>query len=126
MGKLESRVLDMGLDVLDTEATDIVICSAMPTSYAEANATYALGRKVFGAGACFGSPADAVPNGRKVVSAAVADGMVEASGDATHWAAIDTVNTRLLAAGELAAAVTVTMGNDFTLGSFEITVPDQP
>lgn len=122
---LEDRVLDNGLTVLDTEATDIVVCSSEPTTYAEANATYALGRKVFGAGGCFGSPAAGSPNGRKVSSVAITDGSITADGTAAWWAAIDTGNTRLLAVGQLAASQAVTNGNTFSLPSFDIRIPSQ-
>ena len=35
-GKVHPRVLDSGLNVLDTEATHIYICSAEPMTYAQA------------------------------------------------------------------------------------------
>jgi hypothetical protein len=122
---LGDDVLDNGLTRLDTLATDIVICSALPTTYAEANATFALGRKVFGAGGCFGAPAAATPNGRKVTSAAITDGAVATSGTASHWGAIDTVNTRLGAAYTLASSQAVTAGNSFAIPAFDVRVPNQ-
>lgn len=123
--RLEAYVLDNGLTVLEDEATDIVICSQDPASYAEANATYCLGRKVFGAGSCFGSEEDASPNGRLVSSTVITDGAVSASGTATHWAVIDTVNSRLLAVGSLSASLAVTIGQSFSLPSFDVRIPSQ-
>ncbi len=122
---LQDYVLDNGLGVLNTDATDIVICSAEPTNYTEANATYALGRKVHGAGSCFGAPAAGSPNGRKVTSAAITDGSVTADGTASKWAVIDTANTRLLAVGSLASSQGVTNGNSFSLPAFDIRIPGE-
>ena len=122
---LSDRVLDLGLNVLDTEASHIHLCSQDPTTYTEASSTYSLGNKNFGAGAAFGSPAAASPNGRKVTSTAITDGSVTATGSAAKWAAVDATNTRLLANGSLAASQTVTSGNTFSLASFDIRIPNQ-
>ena len=120
-----SRVLDLGLNVLDTEADKIVLCSQEPTTFTEANSTYKLGEKSFSAAAAFGSPANGSPNGRKVSSTAITDGSVTATGTATNWAAIDTANSRLLAVGSLSASQAVTSGNTFSLPSFDIRLPNQ-
>lgn len=125
MSHLEDRVLDNGLTVLDTEATHIYICSAEPTSYASATTTSALGNMNFGAGSAFGSPASASPNGRKVTSASVATGSVTGTATATHWAATDNTNSRLLAAGSLSASQGVTSGNNWTLAAFDVRIPNQ-
>lgn len=120
-----SRVLDNGLTVLDTEADKITICSTEPTTYTEANSTYALGAKTFSTGGAFGAPAAGSPNGRKVSSTAITDGSVTGSGTAAYWAVVDTANSRLLAEGGLAASQVVTSGNTFSLGSFDIRLPSQ-
>lgn len=120
-----SRVLDLGLNVLDTEATHIYICSAEPADYTQATATYALGNKNYGAGNVFGAPAAGSPNGRKVSSAAFTDGPVTANGTASHWAVVDSVNTRLLAVGTLSAGQAVVSGNLFALATFSIQLPSQ-
>lgn len=122
---LQDRVLDSGLSVLDTEATHIYICSADPTTYTEATSTYALGNKSFGAGNVFGSPEAASPNGRKVTSAAVTDGAINANGTAAKWAVVDATNIRLLANGQLSASQGVTSGVAFSLNSFDIRIPNQ-
>lgn len=119
------RVLDLGLNVLDTEATHVYIVSADPTTFTEASSTNALGNKNFGAGAVFGAPAAGTPNGRKVTSAAITDGVVTGTGTATGWAITDNTNSRLLANGDFSASQGVTNGNTFTLGAFTITIPNQ-
>ena len=58
------------------------------------------------------------------VVAAITDGSVTANGTASHWAITDTGNSRLLATGALAASQAVSSGNTFTLGAFDIGIPD--
>lgn len=123
MPYLNDRVLDNGLQVLDTEADKILICSAEPATFTAANVTNALGNKTFAAGGAFGTPAARSPSGRKVTSTAISDGSVTGTGTASHWAAVDTVNSRLLAASSLSASQPVTSGNVFTLGAFDIGIP---
>lgn len=124
MPLIADRVFDLGLNVLDTEATHIYVCSAEPATYTAATSTNALGNKNFGAGAAFGAPADGVTNGRRVSSVAITDGTITATGTATHWAVTDNTNSRLLATGALSASASLTSGGTFTLGSFDVTIPD--
>lgn len=123
MPTVADRVLDLGLNVLDTEATHLYITSSEATTFTQASSTNALGNKNFGAGAVTGSPAAGSPNGRKVTTAAVTDGSVTATGTATTWAITDNTNSRLLATGTLSASQAVTSGNPFTLGAFDIRLP---
>ncbi|MDY0227227.1 MAG: hypothetical protein RBR38_10400 [Desulfomicrobium apsheronum] len=118
---LDDYVLDNGLTVLDTEANALVICSQLPADYTGANTTYKLGTKT--------TPAVTLGNGatsgRKAAVAQITDGSVSATGTATHWALIDTANSRLLAASTLSASQSVTSGNTFTLPAFDaVTLPD--
>jgi hypothetical protein len=121
MATLNDRVFDNGLTVLDTEANKIVITSQEATTYAEANATYALGDST---SLSIGAPQDRTAGGREVVVAAISDGTVTATGTATHYAILDTVNSRLLATGSLTASQAVTSGNTFTLSSTTVGIPD--
>jgi len=121
MATLNDRVLDNGLTVLDTEANKILITSAEATTYTEANATYALGNST---SLSIGAPADRTGGGRKVTVAAITDGSVTGTGTATHYAIVDTVNSRLLATGSLSASQSVTSGNTFTLSTVDIGIPD--
>lgn len=122
---LEDRVLDLGLNVLDTESSHIYICNTEPTTYVQASTTYLLGYKSFGAGGCFGAPAAGSPNGRKVSSVAVTDGTITTSGTAAWWAIADVPNSRLSAHGSLSASQVVSSGNTFTLATFDIRIPNQ-
>ncbi len=121
MATLNDRVLDSGLSVLDTEANKIVVTSQEATSYTEANATYALGNST---SLSIGAPADRSGGGREVTVAAITDGSITGTGTATHYAIVDTTNSRLLATSTLSASQSVTSGNTFTLASFTIGIPD--
>lgn len=121
MATLNDRVFDNGLTVLDTEANKILITSAEATTYTQANSTYALGNST---SLSIGAPQDRTGGGREVVVAAITDGSVTASGTATHYALVDTVNSRLLATGALTNSRAVTSGNTFTLTSTTIGIPD--
>jgi hypothetical protein len=118
---LENRVIDLGLNVLDTETTTISVCSSEPTTIAIAATSGLLGYKAGAAGSCFGAPANSAPNGREVASVAVSDGTITTSGTASWWAAY--AAGTLHAHGTLSGAQVVTAGNTFTLASFTIKIP---
>lgn len=123
MPMLGDRVYDNGLTVLDTEATHMHICSAEPTTFAQATTTLSLGSKALAAGD-IGAPAAGVPNGRQVTLAQQTGGNVTATGTASHYALVDTVNSRLLAAQALTATQAVTSGNTWsTTASLTIRIP---
>ncbi len=120
---LADRVYDNGLTVLDTEANALHICTQDPTSYAEATSTYSLGNKT---GISVGAPQAGTPNGREVVVAAISDGEVTGDGVVTHYAIVDTSNSRLLVTGQITGTTeqrTVGDGNTFTLPTITIRIP---
>ena len=121
MATLNDRVFDNGLTVLDTEANAIHITSQEATTYANATSTYTLGNST---SLSIGAPQDRTGGGREVVVAAITDGSVTGTGTATHYAIVDTANSRLLATGSLSASQAVTTGNTFTLSSVTIGIPD--
>lgn len=123
MPSLDNRVYDFGLNVLDTEANALVITNAEATTFTQANTTFKLGEAVGGNYPGIGAPAAGTPNGRQVTIAATTNGQVTATGTASHYAIIDTVNSRLLVAGPLAATQGVTNGNVFTLPAFTVRIP---
>lgn len=126
MAFLNSLVLDNGLSVISGASRRIDICHTEPTTYTEATATFTLGNKT---GLTIAAPeAMTSPTGRKVVVPAITDGAVtttstDTSDDAEFWALTDPANSRLLAAGSIAAADLVTSGDGFTLAAFDIGVP---
>ena len=121
MASLADRVLDQGLNILDTEANKITITSQESTTYASANSTHALGAST---SLSIGSPDNRSGGGREVTVQAITDGSISVSGTATHYAILDTSNSRLLATGSLASSQSVTSGNSFTLATFTIGIPD--
>lgn len=121
MATLDNRVFDNGLTILDTEANKLLITSQEAASFTEANVTYALGNTT---SLSVAAPSDRAGGGREVVAAAISDGSVTGNGTATHYAVVDTVNTRLLATGSLTTSQVVSSGNTFSLGSFTIGIPD--
>jgi hypothetical protein len=121
MPLIADYVFDAALSKLDTEADKLYICSQEPATFAAATTTYALGVKT---SMSIGAATDRSPNGRKVIVAAITDGSVTGTGTATHWAIVDSVNSRLLATNALSASQSVTSGNTFTLQAFDIGFPD--
>jgi hypothetical protein len=113
-------VFDNGLTVLDTEANAIHITSAEATSFANV-ASVTLGNST---SLSIGAPQDRAGGGREVVVAAITDGSVTGTGTATHYAIVDTDNSRLLATSTLTTSQSVTSGNTFTLSSVAIGIPD--
>lgn len=121
MATLNDRVFDNGLTVLDTEANAIHVTSQEATTYLEATSTYSLGNST---SLSIGAPGDRTGGGRKVTVAEITDGAITGTGTATHYAIVDTSNSRLLATGALTASQSVTNGNTFTLATFDIGIPD--
>lgn len=121
MATLNDRVFDNGLTVLDTEANAIHITSQEATDYTDATSTSTLGNST---SLSIGAPQNRTGGGREVVVAAISDGSVTGTGTATHYAIVDTSNTRLLATGSLTVSQSVASGNSFTLASFTIGIPD--
>lgn len=90
-------VMDAALAVIAT-ATKLVICSAQPTTYTEANATYALADVVLTAGDGGGDYviANGDTSGRKVTVGAQTGVLIDTSGTATHVALIRTADSTLV------------------------------
>lgn len=122
---VSTRVIDFGLNEMDTLSDKIYITSSIATTFTEATSTYALGNNNFGsAGAAVGSPASAT-NARKVSTVAITAGSVTGTGTGAFWAIVDSANSRLNACGSLSASQALTSGNTFALPSFDITIPTQ-
>jgi len=121
MATIADRVLDNGLTVLDTEANAVHITSQEATSYTDATSTSTLGNTT---SITISAPADRTGGGRKVTLSAISGGSVTATGTATHYAIVDTTNSRLLVTGSLTASQSVTTGNTFSLEALDVGIPD--
>ena len=122
MAYISDTSLDALLQDIQDNAEELHICSAEPTTYAEATSTYSLGQKT---SLSVAEPSDRSPNGREIVVAAISDGACDGTGTAAYWAIVKaSATSRLLATGALASSQGVTSGNPFTLTSFAIGVPD--
>lgn len=120
MAFIADYIFDLALAELDTATSTLYICSAEPTTYAEASSTYALGNKT---SLSIGAPANGVSNGRRVTVASFTDGSVTGTNTATHWA-ITKSGTTLMATGALSSSQAVTSGNTFSLAAFDIGIAD--
>lgn len=121
MAYVDDTIRDDGLQSGTDNINKIVICSQAPATFAEANATYALGSKT---SPTVSNPQDRSGGGREIEISAFTDGSVTATGTATHWAALDTVNSVLVAWGTLASSQVVTNGNTWELDAQQIGIPD--
>lgn len=119
MSYMNPDVLDAALNVIvNATPKALHICSAEPIDYNDVGSV-SLGYKI---NPTISAPQSNSPTGRRVEVAAIADGVVTASGTATHWALTDA--TRLLAAQSLAANEGVTQDNAWTMDAFDISIPD--
>ena len=121
MASIADRVLDNGLTVLDTEANQVNITSQESTTYASATSTHTLGNAT---SITISAPADRTGGGRKVTMSAISNGTVTGTGVATHYAIVDTNNSRLLVTGSLTQQQSVTSGNTFSLEGLDVGIPD--
>lgn len=106
------------------EATRVFICSAEPTTYAEASSTYMVGYKN---SPTFGAASDRTGGGRKTTLAAITDGVVNTGGGGDsdmYFALADHANSRLLVVGPLTNDQLLVDGNIWTLTAVDIGVPD--
>lgn len=115
-------VLDGSLDVIAT-ATKLVVCSAQPTTYTEANATYALADIAVDSGDF--TKANGDTNGRKVTVGAQSGVLIDTSGTATHVALVITGSSTLLYGTTCTSqALTANGSNTVNVPAFDIEIAD--
>lgn len=116
MAFINSTALDQGLNYINANGARLDICSAEPTTYAQATSTLTLANK---AGLAVGAAEAGGVDGRRVVIPAITDGSVTGTGTGTHFALTDGVGV-LLATGILTASQGLTALNNFTLDAINI------
>lgn len=92
---IHDDVLDGALNIVKNNATRQVVCSAEPTTYTEANSTFALADVTMASGDFTNANGDT--SGRKTTVAAKSSVLIDGSGTATHVALLDVANTKVLA-----------------------------
>lgn len=119
---IPDAILDKTLDEIAT-ATKQVLCSAQPTTYAEANATYALADIVID-GTDF-TKANGDTSGRKVTIAAQTGVLIDTSGTSTHIALIRTADSTLIYVTTCTSqAVTANGSNTVNFPAWDIEIAD--
>lgn len=126
MSTLHNSVFDDGLDgglqnIAAAGDLDFCVCSAEPTTYAEAVTTYNLGTA---SAHTITGPADGDTSGRKVTIDAVSATAVSAAGTATHIALVDTNTSTLLLTHALDSSVALSLGQNFSANAFDLEIPD--
>lgn len=116
-------MMDAALDFVIDNADRQIVCSSQPTTYAEANATFALA-DVAVTGADF-TKANGDVSGRKAGVAAKNGVLIDASGSATHVALVDDTNSRLLYVTTCTTQALVANGaNTTNIPAWDIEVQD--
>ena len=90
---IPDAILDKTLDEIAT-ATRMVLCNAQPTTYTEANATFALADVTMGGGDF--TKANGDTSGRKVTVAAKSGVLIDTSGTGNHIALVRVSDTTLI------------------------------
>lgn len=114
------NVMDAALNYVAT-GTLLTVCSAQPTTYAEASSTYKLADEVLTSGDFTLANGDA--NGRKVTIAQQADTAIDTSGTATHVAISISGSSTLLYVTTCTSQV-LTAGGTVTVPAWDIEISD--
>jgi hypothetical protein len=115
-------IMDGALDVI-ASATKQVACSAQPTTYTEANATYALADIVIDSGDF--TKANGDTSGRKVTIGAQSSVLIDTSGTATHVALVRTADSTLIYVTTCTSqALTANGSNTVNFPAWDIEIAD--
>lgn len=115
-------VLDQALNYVKTNATRLSACSQQPTTYTEAITTYKLAIKTISS-IDFTGPVNGDVSGRKVTTNSQAGVTVDSTGDATHIALCDSVNSKLLMV-TTCTTQTLTSGNTVNFPAYDFEIND--
>ncbi len=119
---IPDAILDKTLDEIAT-ATKQVLCSAQPTTYTEANSTYALADIVID-GSDF-TKANGDTSGRKVTISAQSGVLIDTSGTGTHIALVRTADSTLIYVTTCTSqAVTANGSNTVNMPAWKIELAD--
>ena len=118
------NVMDAALTYVD-DCTLLTVCSAQPTTYAEASSTYKLADIVLTAGAGNGdyTLANGDTNGRKLTVAQQANVDIDSSGTATH-VALSISGSSTLVYVTTCTSQALTSGGTVTVPAWDIEIAD--
>ncbi len=114
-------MLDAALNYVKNNGTQLAVCSAQPTTYAEATSTYKLALKTGLTSGSFTGPANGDASGRKLGVNQQAGINVDTGGNATHIAICS--GTELLYVTTCTSQA-LTQGNTVTVPLWEIEFAD--
>lgn len=115
-------VMDGALDIIAT-ATRQIACSAQPTTYTEANSTYALADVTLSGGDF--TKANGDTSGRKVTIGAKSGVLIDTSGTATHVALVRVSDTTLIEVTTCTSQALVANGsNTVNFPAWDIEIAD--
>lgn len=116
-------VLDGALNIIKNNCTRMTACSAQPTTYTEANATYALADVVMSSTDFTNANGDT--SGRKSTVAAKTSVMIDTTGTANHIALLDVTNNKLLYVTTCTSqALTANGSNTVNFPAWDIEIAD--
>lgn len=116
-------ILDKMADYIIANCTRLVVCSTQPTTYAEANATFALADVTVDS-ADF-TKANGDVSGRKFTVAPQTGVLIDASGTAGHIALLNVAGSELLYVTTCTAqALTANGTNTVNVATFDVEVAD--
>jgi hypothetical protein len=124
VGTTNSDVLDAALNVIKTTCNKMVVCSQNPTTYTEANATYAVADVAMTTGDFTIDAGDS--GGRKVTVAAksAVDIDTTESDTTVYVALLDTALSKLLHVTTGSSVGILTQGNTVNFPAWKITLID--
>lgn len=118
---VHNNVLDQSLEYIKNNCDKMTVCSQEPTTFTEANSTYAL------ADVSMGSTdytiADGDTSGRKVTVAEKSGVTVDDTGTGNHVALLDTVNSLMLYV-TTSTSQSLTSGNTMTFETWDVELRD--
>jgi hypothetical protein len=119
---IPDAILDKTLDEIAT-ATRMILCNAQPTTYTEANATFALSDVTL-AGGDF-TKANGDTSGRKVTIAAKTGVLIDTSGTGNHIALVRVSDTTLIYVTTCSSqAVTANGSNTVNFPAWKVEIAD--
>lgn len=114
-------VLDGALNIIKNNCTRMVACSTQPTTFTEANATFALADVTMTSTDFTAANGDT--SGRKLTIAAKSGVTVDASGTYQHVALLDVTNSKLLYV-TTGTSQALTSGNTVNFPAWKIEIAD--